>query len=309
MSVIKRMDGLKDAVVNMSQGDRLMPFPNAARMKSGSWQKELDICARPWMKISSRKMPSARPIRTDTHRRSTCAPTYSIKRLSGSFAWITRMRKRGFACKNSESRHWRIACLSMLCLWTNEEAVLKRMASRAGKRNPSNCEFVELAGFYDRGADGGYRGAYVCGWDDVKTYVEQPFSNILKYADKGKPIMCAPAWNRACSVFFFDQYDQAGCRHGGKQSYWLVQQSEDGRIPQVTDACLPWKTAVPRPYPPAGYQHFNSAVLWLSDSCVFYTAGWRQPWCVDGTGRILCRDIQDYRAQSVATQWMLLITY
>ena len=47
---------------------------------------------------------------------------------------------------------------------TNEEAVLKRMEIGQVKRNPSGQLRVCGTGrLYDRGADGGYRGAYVCG--------------------------------------------------------------------------------------------------------------------------------------------------
>ena len=146
------------------------------------------------------------------------------------------MRKRGLYIKALTDHMFEYA----FAYETNEEAVLKRMEIGQVKEILlGNCEFVELAGFTIEGQMEDIEGLMYADEMMLKRMSSNLFSNILKYADKGKPIYVRLRVGTGHARYSFDQYDQAGCRHGGKQSYWTAQQSEDGRTSQGTDACLP----------------------------------------------------------------------
>lgn len=197
-SVIKRMDGLKDAVVNMSQGDLTHAIPQCGEDEVGIVAKELDILR----KTLDENIKQEDAIR-QTNQELISAISHDLRTpltVLNGYLEVLRMdnadeEKRALYLNKCLQKTADIKALTdhmfeyAFAYETNEEAVLKRMEIGQVKEILlGNCEFVELAGFTIEGQMEDIEGIMYADEMMLKRMSSNLFSNILKYADKGKPI-------------------------------------------------------------------------------------------------------------------------
>lgn len=197
-SVIKRMDGLKDAVVNMSQGDLSRAIPQCGEDEVGIVAKELDILR----KTLDENIKQEDAIR-QTNQELISAISHDLRTpltVLNGYLEVLRMdnadeEKRALYLNKCLQKTADIKALTdhmfeyAFAYETNEEAVLKRMEIGQVKEILlGNCEFVELAGFTIEGQMEDIEGIMYADEMMLKRMSSNLFSNILKYADKGKPI-------------------------------------------------------------------------------------------------------------------------
>ena len=168
-----------------------MPFPNAARMKSGSWHKTLDENIKQEDAIRQTNQELISAISHDLRTPLTVLNGYlEVLRMDNAdeekrALYLNKCLQKTADIKALTDHMFEYA----FAYETNEEAVLKRMEIGQVKEILlGNCEFVELAGFTIEGQMEDIEGIMYADEMMLKRMSSNLFSNILKYADKGKPI-------------------------------------------------------------------------------------------------------------------------
>ena len=197
-SVIKRIDGIKNAIVNMSQGDLEHEIPMCGGDEVGIVAKELDVL-RQTLDENIKREEEIRQTNQDLISAISHDLRTPLTVLNGYLEVLQLNRI------NEEQRELYIhKCLQKaedikaltdhmfeyaFAYETNEQADLQKIEiAQIAEILQENCEFVELAGFTVEKDFADVQGYMYADEMMLKRMTSNLFSNILKYADKGKSV-------------------------------------------------------------------------------------------------------------------------
>lgn len=197
-SVIRRMNGIKDAVMHMAQGDLSHEIQPCGEDEVGFVAKELDILRR----TLDENIKEEEAIR-QTNQELISAISHDLRTpltVLNGYLEVLRMgkvdeEKRMIYINKCLQKSADIKALTdhmfeyAFAYDTNEEVTLQRIKiGRLKEILTDSCEFVQLAGFTIEGQLEDVDGLMYADEMMLKRMTSNLFSNILKYADKGKAI-------------------------------------------------------------------------------------------------------------------------